>query len=454
MTGLLRGGPLLTAWSGGRLVEDGAVAWEAGTIVAAGERSAVEARCPDFERLEARGGLIAPALVNLHHHAYSALAAGFDPGPARGFAERLDRLWWRLDRAHDEGSARLSARLTAQASLLAGCTAIFDHHASPSFVEGSLGALAEEYDRAGLAALLGHEVSDRLGAAVAKRQLDENRRFALGQARHPRLRGLPALHASFTLRDNTLAAAGELCREFGCHVHLAEDRVDVEASLERNGRRPLERFEAFGLVGPKALLVHGTHLEPEELERLARARAWLVVNPESNANNRVGRLDWRAAARAGLRVGLGTDGMASDLLAALRAAFLLRRDAASGEGPAGEDAGWTALPDALAINAAAASAWLGRPWGRLEAGAAAEIAVLAKRPAEGLPVERLHAWLVFAAAGARMRLVIGGGRPLVEDGRCLTIDEDELAREAARTSPALWERAARIAPGLPFIGRA
>lgn len=454
MKGLLSGGPLLTSWSGGRLIEQGAVAWEDGTILAAGESRALEERHPDAERFDARGGLIVPALVNLHHHGYSALAAGFDPGgPIRRFSERLDRLWWRLDRAHDEASARLSARVTALACLQSGCTTIFDHHASPNWIEGSLGALADEYGRAGLAALLGHEVSDRLGAPVAKRLLDENRRFCLAQARHPRLRGLPALHASFTLRDGTLAAATELCREFGCHVHLAEDRVDVDASLERHERRPLERLEAFGLLGPKSLLVHGVHLLPEEFERVARAKAWLAHNPESNANNRVGRLDLEGAARAGVRVGLGTDGMSSGMLASLRSAFLLRRAAAGADDPCAEKAGWEVLPDALSVNADAASLWLGRPWGRLEPGASAEICVLARRPAEGLSIDGLFAWLIHGTAGAGLRLVIGGGRPLLEDGRCLTIDEDELVREAAREAPALWARATKIAPGLPFIGR-
>jgi cytosine/adenosine deaminase-related metal-dependent hydrolase len=450
---MLSGGPLLTAWEQGELIEDGALVWEGDTIVAAGERGVVEAHHPAGIRLDARGGLILPALVNLHHHGYSALAAGFDPGgPTRNFAERLDRLWWRLDRAHDEASLRLSAQLTALACIRSGCTAIFDHHSSPAWIEGSLAALAEEYGGAGLAALLGHEISDRHGAAAARRQLEENRRFALAQARHPRLRGLPALHASFTLRDGTLAAAAGTCREFGCHLHLAEDAVDLEESLQRHGRRPLERLEAFGLLGPRALLVHGVHLEAAEFERIARARAWLVHNPESNANNRVGRLDLEAAAAAGLHVGLGSDGMGSDLLATLRTAFLLARAAAPG-GPAGESAGWCQLPGALARNAAAASHWLGRPWGRLEPGATADCCVLARRPPLGLHAAGLFSWLVYGAGGAPLRWVIGGGRTLLENGHCTSLDEERLVAEAARVAPALWARAAALPAGTPFLGR-
>src|SRR5437667_8329329 len=115
---------------------------ESGRIVERGFE--LEAREGE-ETIDLDGKLIMPGLVCAHDHLYSALARGM-PAPPRSpgsFPEILELIWWRLDRALDHEMIRWSARLGALEALEAGTTAIIDHHASPSAIEGSLDAIAE-----------------------------------------------------------------------------------------------------------------------------------------------------------------------------------------------------------------------------------------------------------------------------------------------------------------------
>ncbi|MFA7330381.1 MAG: amidohydrolase family protein [Candidatus Delongbacteria bacterium] len=446
---LLSGGTLLPDWSGAACVEDGAVAWSGGTILAAGARGELERLYPEAVRLDARAGWIAPGLVNAHHHIYSALATGLDPGlPIDGFGQRLDRLWWRLDRALDEASIRQSARLTALRCALAGCTTLVDHHASPACVDGSLDWLAEELEVAGLSALLCYEATDRNGHAGALAGLRESRRFRDSVRRHERFRGLIGLHAAFTLGDDTLAAAAQLAEDGDVHVHVAEDRLDGEICRGRDGLSPLERLDSAGLLGAAAWIAHGTHLDEAGLDLLARRGALLVHNPESNANNQVGRLDLRAVRRAGVDVALGTDGMSSCLLSALRCAFLLHRQGAGD--PAG---GWQDCAGLLDGARARLARLFGQPaYGQLVAGAPADLIVLDVPAALPPTAANLTAQLVFGQVPPRVRHTVARGRRLVDNFEACGLDPHRLAAEIRPVREALWRRFHQLGAGTPYLG--
>ena len=290
MTFLITNGTVVTGGEGSRVLASGAVAWQSDRIVAVGPEAELVDEYPAASRLDARGGLILPGFVNLHHHFYSALARGLDPrAPMANFAEVLDRLWWRLDRALDLEAVRLSAELCAADSIRWGNTTIFDHHASPSVIAGSLDLLAGALEEAGLSAVLCYEVSDRNGRDQALTGIEENLRFLNERRAHPRVRGVFGLHASFTLRDETLVEISRRRPEgAGCHVHVAEDPVDGEATRQAFGVGPVERLARFGLLDEHALLAHGIHLVGRDYELIARHGATVIHNPESNNNNGVG----------------------------------------------------------------------------------------------------------------------------------------------------------------------
>lgn len=432
------------------ILPTGGVVWEKERILAVGPFAELRRAYPHAKLLDARGGLILPGLINAHHHFYSALARGLDPDtPQTCFLDILEGLWWRLDRALDAKTIRVSAELSAADCIRWGCTTVFDHHSSPSCLEGSLDTLAGALESAGLSGVLCYEVSDRNGHQEARAGISENLRFLKERARHPRIRGVCGLHASFTLCDATLEEIAS-CQPSGagCHIHVAEDVLDVEFSQREFGMAPVERLERFGLLGERSLLAHGVHLAREDYTAIARHGATLVHNPESNASNRVGHLDVKTATAQGCRIGLGTDGMSSAMLRALRFAFLADR-----ANQAGGASGFTPLNGLLLNNAKVAARFFDEPLlGQLAPGAPADIIVIDAPPPTPVSGENLFAHLLFGASEAPVRHTIARGRVLLEDFQYTTLDLAEIAARARELSPSLWQRFQSLPRGTSFLG--
>ncbi len=435
---ILTAATIVTAFSEPRVLDHGAVAWQGERILAVGDAGELIAQHPDAAILDGSGGMVLPGLVNLHHHFYSSLARGLDPGRRLGdFGEILDGLWWRLDRALDRDTIRLSAELALADSIRSGVTTVFDHHASPSLIGGSLEIIAEAVERAGLAAVLCYEITDRNGHEDAIEGLNENLAFSESRRHDARVRGMLGFHASFTVDDATLRAAADArLAGMGCHIHVAEDALDLRMSHVVYGAAPLQRLDRHGLIDDRTLAVHCTHLGSDDRQLLAERGAVIVHNPESNANNGVGRLDLDGAAADGCRVGLGTDGMSSAMLGSLRAAFLAVRG-----GRRDPTAGFVVVPEMLAVNAEVAGRFLDEPGlGRLEAGAPADFCVLDSAPPTPVTPGNVFAHLVYGSAGSPVRHTVARGRVVMEDHRLTTVDAAATAAEARAAAPALWER--------------
>jgi len=253
--------------------------------------------------------------VNAHTHLYSGLAPlgmpAPDPAP-KSFLQILQSVWWKLDRALDEKSLRASARYYLSQAKLAGTAALVDHHESPNFIEGSLEVLADACQEMGMRAVLCYGATERNGGLVEGRAgLAECRRF-LQENDRPLVKGCVGLHASFTVSDELLLEAGQLCREFSAvlHVHLAEGLEDVEDAQHRGWPGPLARLLHFRCLPKGSILAHGVHLDREQVQRCAERELWLVQNPRSNKANGVG---YPKALGASSRVALGTDGFPSDM---------------------------------------------------------------------------------------------------------------------------------------------
>jgi cytosine/adenosine deaminase-related metal-dependent hydrolase len=252
--------------------------------------------------------------VNAHTHLYSGLAPlGMPPvEPPQTFLQNLERIWWRLDRALDHESLRAGARYYLAHARRAGTVALIDHHESPACIEGSLDVLADACREACMAAVLCYGATERNGGHdEAQRGLDECRRFIVENNR-PRIAGVIGLHASFTVSDDTIRRAGDMCRELGTvlHVHLAEDVADVEDARRRGYDGPLQRLVALDALPRGSILAHGVHLSAAEVKLASDAGCWFVQNPRSNRKNRVG---YPVGLVAATRVALGTDGFPSNM---------------------------------------------------------------------------------------------------------------------------------------------
>lgn len=254
-------------------------------------------------------------MVNAHTHMYGGLAPLGMPPPGvapASFVDILERVWWRLDRALDPRTLRAAARLYVAEARLHGTTVLIDHHESPCFIEGSLDVLADACLDLGMRAVLCYGATERNGGQdEARRGLAECRRF-IESNRRPLVGGVVGLHASFTVSDDTIREAGNLCRELRTvmHVHVAEDLTDVDDARRRGYEGPLERLEALGALPSGSILAHGVHLDAAQVRHAGSRGWWIVQNPRSNRNNRVG---YPRALGESARVALGTDGFVSDI---------------------------------------------------------------------------------------------------------------------------------------------
>jgi cytosine/adenosine deaminase-related metal-dependent hydrolase len=352
-----------------------------GLVAAAAPEGARVLACP--------AGEITAGNVCAHTHLYSGLARyGLPPAkPApQNFLHILERVWWRLDRALDADTLRLAAEDYVARALMAGTTALVDHHESPNFIEGSLAVLADVCERLGMRALLCYGATERNdGVGEARRGLAECRKVPTS----PLIRGLVGLHASFTVSDDTIREAGALARELGTvmHVHVAEDIADVDDARGRGYAGPLERLAALDALPPGSILAHGVHLGRDQVESVGRAGCWLVQNPRSNEGNKVG---YAVNLRFGDKVALGTDGWNGDM--AEEQAALMRLAAQHGDGHAAQ---------------------------RLAAGHR----LVAERFGTGAePLTEGALGDLVVREDGRIRHVIVGGRVVVEDGRLTGAD--------------------------------
>lgn len=359
-----------------------------------------------------------PGAVNAHTHLYSGLAPLGMPRPSpppATFLEILRRVWWRLDRALDASILRAAARYHAAHALLAGTTALLDHHESPAFIEGSLDVLAGACDDLGVRAALCYGATERNGGpAEARRGLAEARRFIESRRRlsaDNRVCGLLGLHASFTVSDATLRETADLARALGVpvHVHVAEDGADVADARARGHAGPLERLLAAGALPPGSILAHGVHLDAPQVRQCEARGLWLVHNPRSNAANRVG---YAMSLGASARVALGTDGFPSDM-----------RDER----------------DALAREASAHGDGAADPGARVAAGRALAAQLFGPAAIEG---DRAR----VEPGGARPRVVEVdvGGEPVVRDGALVRASLASIEADARRAAAALWDRMERL----------
>ncbi len=425
------------------VLHDHAVLIEDDLVAAVGPSDTIQAAHPDHETIDAGGRILAPGNICLHTHTYGAFARGMalKDEPPQNFCQILERLWWKLDRALVQEDVRLSALVCLVDAIRNGTTTLVDHHASPNAIAGSLDILGAAFQEAGVRGCLAYEVTDRGGEAEARAGIEENVRFARAVAgrRTGQLAALMGLHASLTLSPETLVAAVAAAHQvgIGLHIHVAEDRADVDDSLRRYNLRPVDRLHAAGATGPGSIFAHCVHTTPEEIAILAQSHTPVATNPRSNMNNAVGTAPVPAMLAAGVPVGLGNDGFTNDMFREMATAYLVHKNA-SGDPrtlPADQVIGM-----AYCTNAAVAGEFLGLPLGRIAPGAAADLILLDYDPPTPVTSGNLPWHIVFGLDGGMVRTTIVAGRVLMRDRVLLTLDEEAIMADARAHAAKVWER--------------
>lgn len=416
---------------------------KAGTIAAIGPN--LHERFP-AARVAGEGGYLSAGLVCGHTHLYSALARGMLVAikPSKDFAQLLDHLWWRLDRAIDPEILRASALAGCSDALKAGVTSLVDHHAGPECIDGSLSIIREAYEQTGLRGILCYETTDRNGMDGARAGVAENIRFARevdatrAQGRKPLVEASIGAHASFTVGQETLEALADAVRQTGrgIHIHLAEDKFDAVDARHRFGKDPVERIESAGALNERSIIGHGVWLSPSEVEIMNARGAFLAHNARSNMNNSVG---YNQLLPSFNNVILGTDGMGADMLEEFKFAVFRHRESQGSWWP-GDFLKVLHRGNRLIQRYFAQDFAPDFPgFGTVRVGAPADLVLWDYDPPTPLVGENIAGHMAFGMSSRSARSVMVAGRLRIMDHRPL-YDDAQIQAFARIQAIRLWRR--------------
>jgi cytosine/adenosine deaminase-related metal-dependent hydrolase len=441
---------------------DGHIVIEGDRITAVGAGPASDAR-PGARRIDGRGTLATPGLVNCHHHLYQ--------WATRGLAQQATLFEWLLELypvwAHvDDEIEWAAARAGLSALALSGCSTTTDHHYV--FPAGAGDLLEVEVNAAASIGVRFHPCRGsmdlgRSDGGLPPDEIVEDRdailtasEEAVARFHDPSpgamVRVALAPCSPFSVTGELMAEIAQLARRLGVrlHTHLAETLDEEQFCRERFGVRPVEYLEQLDWLGDDVWLAHCVHLSDDEIVRFGATRTGVAHCPSSNARLGAGIAPVGALTAAGAPVGLGVDGAASNesgaLSVELREALLVAR-------VAGGPAAMTAR-EALALATIEGARCLGRDdeLGSLEPGKLADVALWRLDELDRAGIEDPIAALVLGRPREVDTLLVGG-RPLVERGELRTADVEKVGVELAAQSKRLQERAAArsgaVAPGGP-----
>lgn len=384
--------------------------------------------------IDAEGGLVIPGLVNAHTHVAMTLLRGY--ADDKTLHAWLEEDIFPIEAELTAEDVAAGARLGMLEMIKGGTTTFCDMY----FHEDAIADVALE---SGLRCLLGHGIIT-LGKDEAgiDDELETATAFIEDYAGRGDGRIQTALmpHAIRTVDPSTLerVAARAADLDVPIHLHCSETMDDIEAVVDRDGHRPVETAQNAGIFDQNAFIAHGVHLDTDELVGLAEAEVGIAHCPTANLKLASGIAPIIEAMDAGVTVGIGTDGPASnndlDMLEELRLAALLAKVER-------DDA--TALPAEAAFDAAttAGASLLGFNTGRLEVGAPADIAVVDMQAPHFTPAHDLLSHLVYVASRDDVRHTIGAGEVLMRDREVIPFDEEQVRTAASSHAAAVTERA-------------
>jgi len=422
---ILWGGTVVTVDAEHRVIPVGAIAIAGTRIVAVGTADEILTAYTAPDRIDTRGHILLPGLINAHTHAPMVLF--------RGMADDLSLMDW-LERYIFPAEAltvspdlvRIGTRLAALEMIQSGTTTFADMY----YFEDDV---AREVQAVGLRAVLGQTVigfpvNDAGSPAEALARAET---FIETWSSDPLITPAVAPHSAYTLDAGSIRAARELASRFDVPllVHLAETQDEVRTVRAAHGRSPAAYLESLGAWSGRAIAAHGVWLDEADRALLSERGVGLAHNPESNMKLASGVADVPAWIREGLLAGLGTDGAASnndlDMFEAMRFASLLHK--ISRMDP-------EVMPASLVLEMAtrrgAEALGLGGRVGSLEAGKEADVIVVGLDGPRQTPMYDPVSHLVYVAHGEDVRHVIIGGRIVMRDRQVLTMNPGDVLRDA------------------------
>ena len=439
---LITGGTVLTLDPERTVIENGAVAIVGERIAAVGTTADLTARYPVARGLSAAGRIVLPGLINSHTHVPMTLF--------RGIADDLKLMDWLQDvifpaeAEHlDEEFVRWGTRLACLEMIAGGTTTIVDMYLFEHVV-------AEEAAACGLRAIVGQNLIDFPTAdhATWPEAIAYTRNFVETWSDHPLVTPAIAPHAIYTVSAEHLLETHRMAQELDTPllIHLAEAEEEVEQSLAKTGQRPVEYLDGLGILDDRMIAAHVIWPSASEIETLAARGVGVAHCPQSNMKIAAGVAPVPSLLAAGVAVGLGTDGAASnndlDLWEEIDTAAKLHKVTA-------EDS--TVVPARQALEMAtitgARAIHMDDEIGSLEVGKRADVIIVDVSNPHQQPIYDPYSVLTYATGASDVETVIVNGRILLENRRFQTLDpgpilekaveyRDRIAASRAEASPA------------------
>ncbi len=421
---LIDGGAIVTMDSAGTILKGGALLVENDRIAAILPAGAP--RPPAATTIDASGQIVIPGLVNTHGHAAMALL--------RGFADDLPLLTWLEEHIFPAEAALVDPEFVYYGTLLAAVEMLKSGTTTFADMYYFRDEMARATIDAGIRSVTGPHVigfptSD---FASPEESLAEAAAFMERYRDHPTVVPAVAAHALYTTPLSAVAAAVELANRYNApfQIHTLEDTTENSTSMEQNGMGVIDALESIGALRPGTVLAHSVYLTDDEIAHLATTGAGLAHNPQSNMKMGIMRATPVARAlEAGIPVGIGTDGPASnnnlDLFDEMDTAAKLAKFTTGDP---------SVLPAETVFRMATAGGAqvlnLHSEIGSLEVGKRADIVLVDTRRAGLTPLYQLYSHLVYATQGGDVTTVLVNGRVVVRDRRILTVDEEEIMERA------------------------
>jgi 5-methylthioadenosine/S-adenosylhomocysteine deaminase len=428
------GGTVITQNAAHAVLSPGAIAVDGTDIVDVGAPDALAAKYQARETVDARETIVLPGLVNTHTHAPMVMY--------RGLADDLALMDW-LQKYIFPAEAktvspelvRTGTRLAALEMIESGTTTFADMY----YFEEEIARTTVE---AGLRAVLGETII-QFPVADAKtpaESLARAERFIKEFKENSLVVPAVAPHALYTNDRASLVAAAALGRRLGAPVliHFAETEDEVRLAREQHNMTPTAYLESIGFWGPRTLGAHGIWVTDDDIRILQRRGVGVAHNPESNMKLASGAAPVTKYLAAGVALGLGTDGAASnndlDMFEAMRQASFLAKHATRDP---------TAVPAQTALDLAtiggARALGMEKLVGSLEAGKRADIITVAMRASRQTPLYDPVSHLVYVTRGDDVRTTIVNGRILMKDRQVRTLDRTAVIADANRLAARVRE---------------
>lgn len=423
---LIVGGTVVTMDKDRRVIENGAVAVRGGQIIAVGASSEIAKNYPARQIVDAGGKVIIPGLINTHTHVPMGLF--------RGIADDLDLQEWLTKyifpaeaKNVDEAFVRAGTRLGLAEFIRGGTTTYCDMY----YFED---AIADETAKAGVRGVLGETLIDF--PAPDNKTFDEalvyTEKFVKKWRGHNLIVPAVAPHAPYTVSQEHLLKTRALSDRLNAPlvIHLAEAVTETEFIQQKHeGIRPIEYVEKIGFLSDKTIAAHVVQANDAELDILKRRGVGIAHNPQSNMKLAAGIAPIPMMLAKDLRVGLGTDGAASnndlslweemDTAAKLHKVFAKDPKVVSAE-----------QAFMMATIGGARALHMENLIGSLETGKRADIVIVDFDDLNQTPFYNVYSSLVYATKADNVNTVIIDGKIVMRERRLLTLNENAIKKDA------------------------